>query len=598
VRRYAQLPLRRDVNGSGRALPALAGPAEETADHFLRFGVLVDGGTRRTWEDLLVRRLVDSGLASLSAILTSDGSKVHPARGRWRGRLQSIVWDLYIRLWMDRRSRALRSLPSDVLSDSIEPISDQDLLRIRRLDLDFILNLSSGRPNPALADLARHGMWSFQVGRSRGPAVPLSFFWEVSRRDPAFRIALLRRTGRPGAGGILREGYFRTHDWSCVRNLDAVLLGAVDWPVDVCRRLRYGADLPEPAAPPSVLVSRTPTNLQMIGAGFKAVVRLVALHSRAIIYGDQWNVGIVEAPISDFLTDRVPHIHWFPTLRRPRFLADPFGAHRDGKLTVLMEEWDARRSGSSRRGRIVAVNWAGNGGITEPRLAMDHPFHTSYPFLVEHEGHMFCIPETAAAERIDLYRATSFPVEWVKVGSLVEGFAVTDPTVFRHEGRWWLLGSGHRLASDDLYCWFAEELTGPWSPHPGNPLKTDVRSTRPAGTPFLHDGQLYRPAQDNSRSYGGSTVLNRILKLTPTTFEEEAVRVITPSKYGPYPDGLHTLSSVGGLTLVDGKRNLFVWQSFLDALGSRVRRVWGGNPGTSGLHPATTPSGERAERSS
>jgi len=53
-----------------------------------------------------------------------------------------------------------------------------------------------------------------------------------------------------------------------------------------------------------------------------------------------------------------------------------------------------------------------------------------------------------------------------------------------------------------LRVWFADDLLGSWCPHPGNPVKPDIRSARPAGTPFVHDGALYRPAQDCSRTYG------------------------------------------------------------------------------------------------
>jgi hypothetical protein len=47
-------------------------------------------------------------------------------------------------------------------------------------------------------------------------------------------------------------------------------------------------------------------------------------------------------------------------------------------------------------------------------------------------------------------------------------------------------------------------------------------------------------------------VLNRVNKLTPEEFVEEAVREISP--IAPYSDGVHTLSSCGEMTLIDGKR--------------------------------------------
>ena len=48
--------------------------------------------------------------------------------------------------------------------------------------------------------------------------------------------------------------------------------------------------------------------------------------------------------------------------------------------------------------------------------------------------------------------------------------------------------------------------------------------------------------------------INRVLRLTPGEYYEETVRFIEPVKGSPYDKGLHTLSAVGNVTLVDGKK--------------------------------------------
>jgi hypothetical protein len=90
------------------------------------------------------------------------------------------------------------------------------------------------------------------------------------------------------------------------------------------------------------------------------------------------------------------------------------------------------------------------------------------------------------------------------------------------------------------------------------PAKIDVRSSRPAGTPFEHDGILYRPAQDCSEFYGGRVIINRVNTLTPIDFAEEPVAVIDPYRDGPYSDGIHTLSGAAGAVVVDGMRRVFI----------------------------------------
>ena len=69
----------------------------------------------------------------------------------------------------------------------------------------------------------------------------------------------------------------------------------------------------------------------------------------------------------------------------------------------------------------------------------------------------------------------------------------------------------------------------------------------------MHGGALYRPAQDCSNNYGQNVVINRVKRLTTEEFEEEEVACAKPFQ-APYLEGLHTLSSIDGMTLIDGKR--------------------------------------------
>jgi hypothetical protein len=84
---------------------------------------------------------------------------------------------------------------------------------------------------------------------------------------------------------------------------------------------------------------------------------------------------------------------------------------------------------------------------------------------------------------------------------------------------------------------------------------------------------LYRPAQDCSRTYGGRVIINRVHTLTPVAFHEEAVVAVNPDSAGPYPSGLHTLSQVGTITLIDGKRMRFIPAEFRRTLFANVKTV-------------------------
>jgi hypothetical protein len=139
---------------------------------------------------------------------------------------------------------------------------------------------------------------------------------------------------------------------------------------------------------------------------------------------------------------------------------------------------------------------------------------------------------------------------------LLEDVEAVDPTIFEHGGRWWLsfassVRGTHEASALQLY--HAESPLGPWAPHRNNPVKVDVRSARPAGRVFHHEGRLYRPAQDGSPRYGTGIVVHELLELTPTSFREEEVTRISAT-WRPGLTGTHTINAAGGLTAIDARQ--------------------------------------------
>jgi hypothetical protein len=205
---------------------------------------------------------------------------------------------------------------------------------------------------------------------------------------------------------------------------------------------------------------------------------------------------------------------------------------------------------------------------------LEPEFPVAHPYLLEHKGEIYCIPETCQAREIGLYRARQFPFGWRKVATLLSDFAAVDATIFQYDGRWWLTCTDNEQGvSLKLFVWHSEDLFGPWIPHAANPVKVDARSSRPGGTPFVQAGCLYRPAQDCSRTYGGRILINRIVTLTSEEFCEEPVSVIEPDSNSPYPNGMHTVSAVGSFTLIDGKRVTFNKTAFRHVLAEDISKV-------------------------
>ena len=185
---------------------------------------------------------------------------------------------------------------------------------------------------------------------------------------------------------------------------------------------------------------------------------------------------------------------------------------------------------------------------------LDLPYHLSYPFVFEHGGQVWMVPETCSAGTIELYRSTNFPAGWVKEATLVSGVVASDATLLQHGGKWWLFatvrGEGGSF-SDALHLWTAPDFRGPWTPHRKNPVLIDIATARPAGRMVFRNGERFLAVQDCRRGYGSALGIARVLKLEEDNFSQTLDAIVSP---GPLWPGrrLHTLNSAAGFEFIDG----------------------------------------------
>lgn len=474
--------------------------------------------------------------------------------------------------WQHAVVEDLKQLHASMLP--LEPAS-ASTQTVRALELDFILSFAPLEQSRLLAGAARWGVWQYFFGdwqRYRGES---GGFFEIVD-DERVAIALLAQLQSDADMiRILQQGCIRSHP--CLPSVTRARLEqrCMHWPRQVCLALADGATQPLTAA-----LARTTARARSraalgtrLGFVIRACLRTARQLTRDLLRHDQWSIGLIEAPIEALLATPQPSVtRWLRRPARHEFFADPFGIVHEGKLTVFCEYLDQR---DRRGGRIFAFE--ADGAAPAREVDIGPAVHRSYPYLLQHEGRLYCIPESEAADEVVLYEAESFPERWRARATLFAGRKLVDVTPFQYENRWWLAASvpAGAGAECELHLFYADQLTGPWRAHAANPVKVDVRSARPAGTPFWKDGVLYRPAQDCSRHYGGRVVINRVRKLTERSFEEEPCASVEPPQSGLYRAGLHTLSAAGAVTLVDAKRKLFVPREFRVALGglfkSRVR---------------------------
>jgi hypothetical protein len=478
----------------------------------LRVGVVLDERDTRRWHATAVSEIERLGFCEL-AMFADDSGGAKARRSRRAGRhLLFQAYELADRRWFGRDDDPLARVSVDRGSGT--RTRRAGLTAIAEHDLDVLLCLAPDVPADRLAECARFGAWSLSAGSLWGPDA-----------DLVAPVILRAHTAADGGRTIYRS----------VVEADQVSLHR-----SRCRAARRAAHLP----------ARRLRDLHQRGWPFITSLPVYAeRHStteRDRSLPDNTTMArflgrIARGVAGRRLTGRLGEKQWFIAYRRVaeerftvvapppgRFYADPFLFRRDGRRFIFFEDYDWSR----RRAVICYAEIEEGGRLSAPRLALSQDCHLSYPLVFEKDGAVYMLPETAGRRTVEVYRATRFPDEWALDRVLLSDVAATDATLLSHEGRLWLFVAiavdGGRPV-DELCLFSSDSLEGEWEPHPMNPVVSDVRCARPAGRVFARDGDLIRPAQDCSRSYGARLVFNRIEALSPTDYRERPIGAIEPA---------------------------------------------------------------------
>lgn len=533
----------------------------------LRIGILCNGTTFRAWEAEAIRKLLAVHGVRIVVLVKNRSAEDPPHAGVLR-RAMRYPWRMFLYLqyrkrWFRPKAMALEDLAPVLASvplleveverkGSSERFVQRDLTAIAEHRPDVLLRFGFNIIRGEILQLPRYGVWSFHHGDETkyrgGPPV----FWEIMDGDGVTGAILQRLTDKLDGGKVLYKGWFRTVDHSLVETVDTVLMTSAHWPAHVAKKILHGdtgageglASLTD--AP----VFKYPGNLTFIRFLVQMARNKWRFHRGRTEMQEQWNIAVLNQPITSLL-DEKPSLNarWLPEPAKGQFRADPFGYVRNGELNVLYEKYDYR----TRQGFVARIRPKGDNVLKRSRTMLDEGRHLSYPFIVEHEGVVYCVPESIADGRVMLYKVNEANDALEPVARLLDE-PLVDPTLFRYDGRWWLFGTKAPLTNVELHAFWSESITGPFLPHALNPLKHDIRTARPGGTPFMRGNELWRPAQDSSRTYGGRIAFNRVDRLSPTDFAETTVKYLEPFRGTSFNKGLHTVSAVGDITLLDGKR--------------------------------------------
>jgi hypothetical protein len=554
----------------------------------LRVGFLLDTWEVPAWAAEMLRQIQTSHYAEICLVVTCDSleTQPQPRRSVWtrvktnRDRLLELVVrraaDSVYRLFIDRvqtlPSAETRESVQDLLRDvphiEVKPLRKQwsdyieppDLASIQSYRLDVLVRLGFRILRGGILAAAKHGVWSFHHGDNRVNRGGPPAFWESLEGWPETGSLLQVLSEDLDNGLVLYRSYSCTHTMSLQDNRSGLYWKSLAF---LPRRLRelhalgpekFYAHVERITAPIELYSHRlykAPTATEyarLVWLKLKAKLKMRWQNSRSFL---QWQL------MYDWRAGESTSLWRFRRLSPPRdrFWADPHAVRDGDRHYVFIEEYMF----DIERGHIAVLEFDECGILCNPtpRQVLARPYHLSYPFLFQHAGHWYMVPESAENSSIELYRARRFPDEWERVGPLIENIKAYDATLLQHAGRWWLFANvvEHPGASsfDELCLFYADSpVSSHWTPHPLNPVVSDCKSSRPAGRILERNGRLLRPCQDGSHHYGYGFGFAEIDVLTTQDYREHIVSKVTPN-WAPDVVSTHSYTQAGNLHVIDAQ---------------------------------------------
>ncbi len=535
----------------------------------LRIGLLIDSFVQRKWIHQVIEEIQSSGFAEIKVVIKNEAPS-KPSQGRlksyWQNR-KYLLYALYgkidegrVKVKPDAFAPAdLKDLLGDIPIVPVTPkmkaysdwFTEETLKQIREYDLDVALCFGFRILKGEALKIARHGVWSFHHGDNLvnrgGPAG----FWEVMDGAPVTGSVLQILTEDLDNGRVIYRSWSPTSDrFSVKANRNNLYWKSAAFVIRKLKDLAAGIPVSPPEndlyRPYSNRLYRMPTNGEMFSRLSRLAARYAASKYQAALYNDQWALAY---RFRSGPGDANNTLYRFKRLLPPkdRFWADPFAIKADDRYYVFLEELLYETG----KGHISVIELDRKGVVKGPTKVLDRDYHLSYPFVFEWNGDYYMVPESAANKTVELYRAKSFPFVWQLEKVLLTDVRAKDATLAEIDGKWWMFVSlSEHSIPDELYLYSAETPLGPWTPHQRNPVKSDVRGSRPAGALFEWNGEVYRPAQDSSGRYGYAISINRLKQLDDEQFSEEPVSSILPN-WDKDLLATHTISIVDDLTVVD-----------------------------------------------
>ena len=515
----------------------------------IRIGLLCRGTTLPKWQANAIRHLLEIPGAQL--VVLGSPSKASPATSTG------------FRAFLNSRIKALSFKEATIPVDLSDPLASIPAVEFEHgsptpLELktlagygpDLILSfLQPFDPASQGSDIPPIWQFSFDQEVLTGQGVPKV----RARFFKAERVAVHLHQLRSRQG---LTAYFQIIDEFGGVSLDKMLMGASWLPaklaVDLLNSVEKSVDYGLIKLDNKVDIQDNMASLISLIFNLMLGERRSATKQEVRRAGD-WNIGILHQPISSLLdTDQSLNVRWLPSPSEGDQRTEPFGyiAH-DGQMNVLYR----KKYHSKHTDEIARLRPKPEGILKRSRIMLSSAASLTYPFVVQQPEATYAVISYPHQGRTELFRVAEKNDALDLIKTLIDKALINCTSIF-FDGLWWMFGTDPDAPDNVLLAYHSQQLDGPYQPHALNPLKVDHNGSRPAGSLFMKDGVLWRPALDTSDPDTMSVVvLNRIDELTPQRFREVPMKRFAGFRGTTYGHGVRTLCAMGNITLVDGVRD-------------------------------------------
>ena len=401
--------------------------------------------------------------------------------------------------------------------------SNNDMKKVKDLNLDLVLQIDIQKNIKNIIDISRLGAIKLIFGN----AYPTGF-WEVyyKKNSTSFRIERVNKENEDAV--IIFEGEFQTQFFYSLNQ--AFLFTKSNYYLkEVLKKISLNKSLPEISEipiPNNSLVKKpnlwnyffylTSISFMLL----KKIFRKYVQKKRA-----RWEIAFSQQNWKSIEFSKSTKI------KNPKgcFLADPFVFNKFSKDYCFVEEFNYRDEKA-----CIAVYELYKKTYSRLGVAINEPFHLSFPYVFEFEDKVYMCPETSQNKDIRLYESTKFPMEWSLSKILMSNVDAADTMIFKYNDIWWMFTNldfsniGDHASELSIFYSETGPITNNWIAHQHNPVIINSNKARNAGL-LIKENILYRVSQAQGFDlYGEKFSVNRILQLDKYSYKEEKFFSVKP----------------------------------------------------------------------